>query len=171
MSKSEGLYNSGVLPPEMYEQHEPPKDLWESKKNGLVIVECPQRIPCNPCHTGCPTRAIMEFADINDIPKVDYSKCTGCAMCVAKCPGLACFVADLTYGGDEEALLKLPYEMLPLPDEGEEVECLNREGKVVSKGKVLKIVEPWKDKTKVVHVAVPKSLVMEIRAIRVVRSR
>lgn len=171
MSKSEGLYNSGVLPPEMYEQHEPPKELWENKKNGLVIVECPQRIPCNPCHTSCPTGAIMEFADINDIPKVDYSKCTGCAMCVAKCPGLACFVADLTYGGDEEALLKLPYEMLPLPNEGEEVECLNREGKVVSKGKVLKIVEPWKDKTKVVHVAVPKSLVMEIRAIRVVRSR
>lgn len=171
MSKSEGLYNSGVLPPEMYEQHEPPKDLWESKKNGLVIVECPQRIPCNPCHTGCPTGAIMEFADINDTPKVDYSKCTGCAMCVAKCPGLACFVADLTYGGDEEALLKLPYEMLPLPDVGEEVECLNREGKVVSKGKVLKVVEPWKDKTKVIHVTVPKTLVMEIRAIRVVRSR
>jgi hypothetical protein len=92
-------------------------------------------------------------------------------MCVAKCPGLACFVADLTYGGDDEALLKLPYEMLPLPKEGEEVECLDREGRAVARGNVVRVMEPWKDKTKVVHVAVPKTLVMEIRAIRVVRDR
>ncbi len=167
MKQSERLFETGILPPEMYSEHEPPKDLWENKENGLVIVECPQRIPCNPCHTGCPTGAIKEFADINDIPQIDYEKCTGCAMCVAKCPGLACFVADLTYGGSDEALLKLPYEMLPLPKYGEAVECLNREGKPVAKGKVIRAMEPWKDKTKVVQVLVPKSLVMEIRAIRV----
>lgn len=88
MNQGERLFNSGVLPPEMYGKHQPPKDLWEKKKNGLVIVECPQRIPCNPCHTGCPTGAIKEFADINDTPQIDYEKCTGCAMCVAKCPDL-----------------------------------------------------------------------------------
>ncbi len=163
------LFNSGVLTEEMIEKVKPPMDLWESKKGGLVIIECPQRIPCNPCHTSCPTGAVLPFEDINDLPKIDYSKCTGCAMCVAKCPGLACFVVDLTYGNEDEALIKLPYEMLPVPEKGEEVDCLNRVGEVVAKGKVVAVTEPGKDKTKVVHVAIPKNLVMDIRAIRVVR--
>ncbi len=163
------LFNSGILTGERPGAEKPPQELWETKANGLVIIECPQRIPCNPCHTSCPTGAVLPFEDINDTPRIDYTKCTGCTMCVAKCPGLACFVVDLTYGGEDEALMKLPYEMLPVPEVGSEVECLNRSGEVVSKGKVIRVMEPWKDKTKVVHVAVPKTLVMDIRAIRVVK--
>ena len=109
------LFNSGILTGERPGAEKPPQELWEKKANGLVIIECPQRIPCNPCHTSCPTGAVMPFADINDTPRIDYTKCTGCTMCVAKCPGLACFVVDLTYGGPDEALMKLPYEMLPVP--------------------------------------------------------
>lgn len=67
-------------------------------------------IPCNPCHNELPTGAVVEFKDINDQPEIDYEKCTGCGMCVAKCPGLACFVIDLTFSEDK-ALLKLPYEL------------------------------------------------------------
>lgn len=165
--KDTGVYESGVLTEERPGAIRPPQALWERKKNGLVIVECPQRIPCNPCNTSCPTGAIREFADINDVPSIDYEKCTGCALCVAKCPGLACFVADLTYR-DGEALIKLPYEMLPLPDKDQKVACLNRVGKAICEGTVVLVTEPLKDRTRVVHVAIPAENVGEVRAIRAV---
>jgi Fe-S-cluster-containing hydrogenase component 2 len=164
----EKLYNSGVLTDKRPGAILPPKELWESKKGGLVIIECPQQIPCNPCHTSCPTGAVIPFKDINDQPQIDYSKCTGCAMCVAKCPGLACFVVDLTFSADK-ALMKLPYEMVPVPAKGEKVECLNRVGEVVAESVVENVTEPWKDSTKVVHVSVPKNLADEVRAVRVVK--
>ncbi len=168
MTDKEKLFNSGILTEERPGAITPPRDLWENKKNGLVLIECPQRIPCNPCHTSCPTGAVLPFDDINDTPRIDYSKCTGCGLCVAKCPGLACFVVDLTWGEADQALMKLPYEMLPLPAKGDEVACLNREGKEVHRGTVISVTEPWKDRTYVVHVSVPKGLVMEIRAVKVV---
>jgi sarcosine oxidase subunit alpha len=99
LNEKEKLFNGGVLTEARKGAIEPPRDLWENKKNGLVIIECPQRIPCNPCHTSCPTGAVKAFKDINDQPEIDYEKCTGCARCVAVCPGLACFVVDLTWGG------------------------------------------------------------------------
>ena len=80
------LFNSGILTEERPGAIKPPQELWEKKANGLVIIECPQRIPCNPCHTSCPTGAVMPFEDINDTPKIDYAKCTGCAMCTEVCP-------------------------------------------------------------------------------------
>ena len=166
--EGEKLFNSGVLTGERPGAVKPPKDLWADKKAGLVVVECPQRIPCNPCNTSCPTKAIKPFADINDTPEIDYDKCTGCALCVAVCPGLACFVIDMTFAPDR-ALYKLPYEMLPVPAKGDTVDCLNRVGEVVAKGTVEAVVEPKKDRTHVVHVSAPKELAGEIRAIRVVR--
>jgi Fe-S-cluster-containing hydrogenase component 2 len=160
-------FESGVLTEERPGAVKPPSDLWSRHKGGLVIVECPQRIPCNPCNTSCPTGAITAFEDINDVPGIDYGKCTGCAMCVAKCPGLACFVADLTFG-DGVALMKLPYEMLPLPSKGDSVACLGRAGEKVCEGRVENVTEPLRDKTKVVHVSVPSDKVNDVRAIRVV---
>jgi Fe-S-cluster-containing hydrogenase component 2 len=167
MTDNEKTFNSGILTGERPGAVLPPKELWESKKNGLVLIECPQRIPCNPCATSCPTGAVIPFEDINDTPRIDYSKCTGCAMCVAKCPGLACFVADLTWGA-KEALLKLPYEMLPLPAKGQTVACLNRQGEEVHRTQIVNVTQPWKDSTYVVSVAVPKELVLEVRAVKVV---
>lgn len=168
MSDNAKLFASGVLTDERPGVNKPPKALWESKKQGLVVIECPQRIPCNPCNTSCPTKAIKEFADINDTPCVDFDKCTGCAMCVATCPGLACFVIDLTFSADK-ALYKLPYEMSPVPAKGDTVDCLDRTGEVVVKGTVEAVVEPKKDKTMVVHVSAPKEFTDKIRAIRVVK--
>ena len=160
-------YESGVLTEERPGAMMPPADLWRDKKGGLAIIECPQRIPCNPCHTSCPSGAILEFKDINDVPEIDYSKCTGCALCVARCPGLACFVADLTFGNGV-ALMKLPYEMPPVPEKGKRVHCLGRIGELVCEGTVESVSEPYKDKTKVVHVCIPADKVSEVRAIRVV---
>ena len=160
-------FESGVLSDGRAWVSCPQSDLWKGKRGGLVIVECPQRIPCNPCNTSCPTGAIVEFKDINDVPAVDYGKCTGCALCVAKCPGLACFVADLTFG-DGVALMKLPYEMLPVPAKGDSVKCLGRAGETVCEGRVENVTEPHKDRTRVVHVSVPAGHVRDVRAIRVV---
>lgn len=169
MTDKEKLFNGGVLTEPRPGAELPPADLWATKKNGLVLIECPQRIPCNPCATSCPTGAILPFEDINDTPRIDYEKCIGCAKCVARCPGLACFVVDMTAGAEDEALMKLPYEMLPRPEKGDEVACLNRVGETVAKAKVQAVLEPWKDSTLVVNVLVPKDLVNEIRAIRVVK--
>ncbi len=166
MPDRELLFASGVLTEAKPGAELPPAELWATKKGGLVIVECPQRIPCNPCHTSCPTGAIVAFQDINDVPKVDYPKCTGCGLCVAVCPGLACFVADMSYAADT-ALMKLPYEFLPRPTVGQMAQLLNRVGKNVGSGKVVRVLEPHKDKTLVVHVEVPKVLVNDVRAIRV----
>ena len=162
------LFNSGILTGEREGAVLPPEELWKNKKGGLVVVECPQRIPCNPCATSCPTGAIRPFCDINDTPAVDHSKCTGCTLCVASCPGLACFVIDLTFS-DSLALYKLPYEMLPLPVKGQKVQCLNREGKYIAEGTVENVTQPRKDRTYVIHVSAPKNLVREFRAIRVVK--
>lgn len=167
MADKKREFNSGALAEQMPGAVLPPREEWLNKKNGYAVIECPQRIPCNPCATSCPTGAVLPFTDINDVPRLDYSKCTGCALCVAKCPGLACFVIDLSYG-DEEAVIKLPYELLPVPKKGEKVECLDRRGEQVAEGTVNAVTEPLKDQTKVISVIIPKKLAGSIRAIRVV---
>lgn len=108
------------------------------------------------------------FADINDNPEIDYEKCTGCGLCVAKCPGLACFVIDMSFASDR-ALIKMSHELLPMPQKGEKVQCLNRIGEAVAEGVVEAVTEPWKDSTKVLHVSVPKEFVNDVRAVRVVK--
>ncbi len=100
---NEKLYNSGVLT-ETCRAVLPPKELWEKKKGGLVIIECPHLLQPMPYKRL--TGAVVAFKDINDQPEIDYEKCTGCGMCVAKCPGLARFVIDLTFS-EGKALLKL----------------------------------------------------------------
>jgi Fe-S-cluster-containing hydrogenase component 2 len=165
MNEKEDLFNSGVLTDERPGAVRPPQGLWDKKKAGLVVVECPMRIPCNPCATSCPVGAILPFADINDVPRIDYEKCTGCAICVAVCPGLACFVVDLSYSEDN-ALYKLPYEMLPLPSKGDTVTCLGRQGEELARGTVEAVIEPKRDRTYVVHVSAPKKFANDIRAIK-----
>ena len=166
MSDKEKLFNSGVLVEHCEGAILPPQDKWAVKKNGFVVIECPKRIPCNPCATSCPTGAVLPFADINDTPKIEYDKCTGCGICVSRCPGLACFVIDLTYAPDK-AVIKLPYELLPVPTKGQKVHCLNRVGETVALGEVIAVAEPSKDKTYVVSVVIPKELVDTVRAIKV----
>lgn len=168
MDDKERDYNSGILTGPRPGAVLPPEEEWRTKKNGYVVIECPQRIPCNPCATSCPTGAVRPFSDINDVPEIDYAKCTGCALCVAKCPGLACFVIDLTYSA-EEAVIKLPYELLPVPGKGKKVKCLDRGGREVAEGIVSAVAEPLKDSTRVISVIIPKELSGEIRAIKAVR--
>ncbi len=131
----------------------------------VVVVECFQNIPCNPCYTACRTGAIKEFEDINDLPSVDHSLCNGCTLCVSNCPGLSIMVVDMTYS-EEEALLKIPYEFLPLPVVGQVVKGLDRAGQEVCEVKVVRVVNSKvQDKTPVISIAVKKDFVKLVRNI------
>ena len=130
----------------------------------VVIIECFQKIPCDPCAASCKFGAIKPFKDINDLPIVDFDKCTGCGICISSCPGLAIFVIDMNYS-DEKALIKLPHEMLPLPEKGEDVYALDRAGNVLAKVKVIKVLK-IKNKTNIISLEVPKGMAMKVRSIK-----
>jgi len=133
-------------------------------KGPVVIIECFQKIPCDPCAASCKFGAIKSFKDINDLPIVDFDKCTGCGICISSCPGLAIFVIDENYS-DEKSLIKIPHEMLPLPEKGEDVYALDRAGSILGKVKVIKVLK-IKNKTNIVSLEVPKSMTMKVRSIK-----
>ena len=134
-------------------------------KGPVVIIECFQKIPCDPCAISCKLGVIKPFKDINDLPQVDFDKCTGCGICISSCPGLAIFVIDMNYS-EEKSLIKLPHEMLPLPEKGENVYALDRAGSILGKVKVIKVLK-IKNKTNIISIEVPKSMVMKVRSIKV----
>ena len=134
-------------------------------KGPVVIIECFQKIPCDPCAISCKLGAIKPFKDINDLPQVDFDKCTGCGICISSCPGLAIFVIDMNYS-DDKSLIKIPHEMLPLPGKGEDVYVLDRAGNILGKVKVIK-VSKIKNKTNIISLEVPKSMTMKVRSIKV----
>lgn len=140
------------------------------KQGPCVMVECVENIPCNPCAYACPRKAITIEGELTDTPKVDFSRCNGCTVCIAKCPGLAIFVVNPNYSRDE-ATVTLPYEMLPRPEPGLKVAGLDRHGKRVCTARVIKVLDTKaQDHCAVVTVAVPKGQWNEVRSIRVAPS-
>ena len=136
------------------------------KKGPVVVVECAQEIPCNPCEDACRKNAIEIGDSIINLPKLNADLCSGCGLCIAACPGQAIFVVDMTYS-QTEAAVQLPHEFLPCPKKGDTVDGLNRAGEKVCEARVLKVLTPKKfDRTAVITVAVPKKLGMEVRAIK-----
>ena len=113
----------------------PPKERFE--RGPVAIIECIQSIPCDPCAYACKFGAI-EKKTVSEPPKVNYDRCTGCGECVSECPGLAIFVVNMNFSGDEAAII-MPYEFLPLPRKGEVYQALDREGKVVGEAKIIAV--------------------------------
>jgi Fe-S-cluster-containing hydrogenase component 2 len=136
------------------------------KKGPVAVIECIQEIPCNPCEAACAQGAIKIGMPITELPILDEDLCTGCSICIAKCPGLAIFMVDKTYS-PTEALISFPYEYTPLPEKDEIVEAVSRAGVVMSKAKVIKVMNPKSfDRTPVVTIAVPKDMADEIRSMK-----
>ncbi|MBU1747700.1 MAG: FAD-dependent oxidoreductase, partial [Chloroflexi bacterium] len=142
----------------------------------VAVVECLERIPCNPCVEACPQGAIsmpgdhgpadISPVDINALPVLDADVCTGCGLCVSGCPGLAIFIVDTTYSPDE-ALVSLPYEFLPLPAKGAVVTALDRDGQPVGEARVVRVRKTKKmDRTAVVSLAVPVEQAMVVRGFK-----
>jgi len=135
-------------------------------KGPVAILECVQEIPCNPCEGACPFGAIHVGTPITNCPHLNEETCTGCGMCIAACSGLAIFVVDKTYS-ETEATISFPFEYLPLPEKGAEVQALSRAGEYVCLGKVIRVINSKKnDHTPVVTIAVPKEYVDEVRTIK-----
>ncbi len=132
----------------------------------LVVIECVENIPCNPCVTACPKGAITIEGDMNSTPVVDVAICDGCGVCISACPGLAIFSIDA--GGDgDTAKVSLPYEFLPLPEPGDVVTALDRNGEVACEAKVTKVLSAKAlDRTPVITLEVPRGLAMEVRHFR-----
>jgi len=136
-------------------------------KGAVAVVECYKEIPCNPCQTACKFGAIIIGEDINNIPNVYEDNCTGCALCLSKCPGLAIMIVDGSKLKDAIEV-RLPYEFLPLPKEGQVVKGLNRAGEYITDVKVLKVLNPKSfDRTPIITIEVDRKFLYEIRNIKV----
>lgn len=136
-------------------------------KGPVAVVECYREIPCNPCETACKFHAINIGADINTIPVVTSDNCTGCSMCLTRCPGLSIMLVD---GSKSPASIhfKLPYEFIPLPEAGDIVKGLDREGKYITDCKVISVQNPKSfDRTPLVTVEADRKFLYELRNIRV----
>lgn len=147
---------TGVL---SIEDLRPPSE--EQLKKGVAVIECVQNIPCNPCVDACPVKAIS-MRNINDIPVIDYDKCTGCGNCVAVCPGLAIFLVKTK---DDTVFISIPYEFLPIPNVGDRVEMLDRRGEKKGKAEVVRVRKAGK--TAIVTIKTEKRFAMVVRNIRV----
>lgn len=135
-------------------------------KGPVAVIECFQNIPCNPCQTACRFNAINIGDDINNLPKLSPANCTGCAICLSKCPGLSIMIVDGSKS-QETVLIKLPYEFSPLPAEGSIVQGLNRAGEYITDAKVVGVLNPKSfDKTPVVTIEVDRKYLYNIRNIR-----
>ena len=159
------LEKTGIPTSDEIEEVSPSKK--RLKSGPVAIAECFRQIPCDPCYHSCTAGAFAKFEDINNKPNIDHDKCTGCGVCISNCPGLAIFVVDYNYT-EKKGLVKIPYEYLPLPKEGDEVVGLDRQGKEVCKATVEKVEDGEnKDKTFVIWLLVPKDKVMDVRNMKV----
>jgi NADPH-dependent 2,4-dienoyl-CoA reductase/sulfur reductase-like enzyme/Fe-S-cluster-containing hydrogenase component 2/bacterioferritin-associated ferredoxin len=83
------------------------------KEEGIFpVFHCYQEVPCNPCTSVCPQHAIHTENDtITGLPYfTDSVDCTGCASCVAVCPGLSVSLVDYRKDPDHPLVI-LPYEV------------------------------------------------------------
>lgn len=131
-----------------------------------VVIECAEDIPCNPCETVCPFGAITVGKPITNLPVVDLAKCTGCGLCVAACPGLAIFLINPNVD-EQHASVMMPYEYIPVPAAGDDVQATNRLGEAVCEGRIMKVSNIKKnDLTVVLTVKIPKAFIGEVRGIK-----
>ena len=90
------------------ERRKPP-----AKEEGVFpIFHCYQEVPCNPCTSVCPVGAVKtENDEITGLPYIiDLDACTGCASCIAVCPGLSVTMVDFRED-QQHPLVTLPYEV------------------------------------------------------------
>lgn len=129
-----------------------------------AIIECFENIPCNPCSTSCPSKAITIGEDICNLPQVDYDKCTGCGICVYSCPGLAIKTCEIT---EDKVRFRIPYEFLPYPVEGEIWKAVNRSGMIIGDALIEKtMLNPKQNHTMSVQVLVDQGLLYAFAGIR-----
>ena len=131
-----------------------------------AVIDCCENIPCNPCETACARGAISVGKPITNLPCLDEDKCSGCGLCVVKCPGLAIFLIDSEYSQDQ-ALVGFPYEYLPVPRVGDSADAVDQNGTVLGQAIIHKVSRPVKDDpTLLVFILVGKKVAKKVRSIK-----
>ncbi|MBL7063432.1 MAG: FAD-dependent oxidoreductase [Anaerolineae bacterium] len=168
----------GEVPPEWHRTAEVLKsrpgavvteDIPETEEGVLPVLHCAQEIPCNPCISVCPQRCIViEGEDIRGLPEYVGEGCTGCAQCVAVCPGLAITLVDYRQG-TEYPTVTIPYEFPPETiHEGDLATVLDTEGTILGNVEVVKIRAPkFADRALLVRVRAPREIARRIAGVRV----
>ena len=158
--RKRGYLNFEDIPYNVYPSKE------RMKKGPFPVIECIEKIPCNPCETGCARGAIKIGENIVNLPEINYDLCNSCALCVAKCPGLAIFMVDLR--DEKYARLSIPWELLPLPKKGERFDGLNRKGEKICEGEIV-AVRKMKEKAHIVTGQFPREFINEVRHFKILR--
>ena len=137
------------------------------ESGAVAVIECIQEIPCNPCESACRFHAIVVGKPITNLPRLIEEKCRGCGECIAACPGLAIFLVNRTYS-PTETTVSVPYEYLPMPEAGSSVDALDRYGKRVCGGNIVRIANPDRNNnTTVATLAVPERYSDQVRGFRI----
>jgi NADPH-dependent 2,4-dienoyl-CoA reductase/sulfur reductase-like enzyme/Fe-S-cluster-containing hydrogenase component 2 len=135
------------------------------KKGVVACIECIQEVPCDPCVTACPFKAISISPHITNLPYLDENKCKGCGACIASCPGQAIFVLNYNYSS-EKAAISFPYEYLPYPKVGGRFMGVGRKGESVAEVEIVKVDKRANfDKTAVITIVCDKEYIHQIRSI------
>jgi NADPH-dependent 2,4-dienoyl-CoA reductase/sulfur reductase-like enzyme/ferredoxin len=144
---------------------------WKPEENeGKVfpVIRCVEEIPCNPCVDSCSKCSIVIPGDpIMGLPQFS-GECTGCLKCVAACPALAITLVRPGAGeGEGTSIVVVPYELDASGlDRGSEVSTVDFDGKVIGRGKIVRVTKaPGDEKRKLVHIEVPSGDAVDVSAI------
>jgi sarcosine oxidase subunit alpha len=145
------------------------EDIPDKEEGVFPVLHCSQEIPCNPCTSICAQGCIIiEGEDIRGLPEYVGEGCTGCAQCVAVCPGLAITLVDYRKDPDHP-IITIPYEFSPdTIHKGDTVTVLDTEGAVLGNVEVMKVQAPgFADRACLVRVRTPREYARHVAGIRV----
>ncbi|MBU1099336.1 MAG: FAD-dependent oxidoreductase [Bacteroidetes bacterium] len=131
------------------------------------VIHCDQEIPCNPCTSVCPKGGIELRGEHNNIMDIPYftDDCSGCALCMGICPGLAITMARKVDGQFAEVVL--PHEFIPNFEIGDKIRLTDKDGEVLEEAEVVKMRFNKKFKTHLITAKTTLENAAKIAGIRV----